>query len=219
MEKVKQYFLKDEKILWERSKVVNLLLFIPISGLCYFMFILIFSLILIYFLLNLMEVIEVFVVGFICYGILLGGGIVLLKEAYEEYKKRKKAVGGDELKKYEHYEIITNKRYIRRDYKLNFSRNLDFSVYPEEVLDIVEENILFLDLNKVDQVELNYHEKCIYLMVKIDEQDYAASVFIEYKGDEFDEIMKILTENFSFEKKKHYRGYFIYEKSINQENV
>lgn len=96
-------------------------------------------------------------------------GIVLISFLIWIFKKRVKKVrttlrlSKSELKNYEFFDILTNKRYIRRNYYLNFEE--DYSAYSEEVYDLVED-VFFLNLKCVSRVIFLNKKKIIALEIK-----------------------------------------------------
>ena len=69
----------------------------------------------------------------------------------KDLKKRRRILklSDDKLKNYEYFDIITNQRYIRRSYFLNFYK--DYSIYPKDVLEI-EDDVFFLNLKSVRRI-------------------------------------------------------------------
>jgi len=96
-------------------------------------------------------------------------GIVLISFLIWIFKKRVKKIrtilklSKSELKNYEFFDILTNKRYIRRNYYHNFEE--DYSAYSEEVYDLVED-VIFLNLKCVSRVIFLNKEKIIALEIK-----------------------------------------------------
>jgi len=120
MEKIETILEKDEKILWKRSKIKNLLSYIPfgigiaiISNLvCAFAGYLLYDSFESVFLLVCWIVFVIIFDGY-CF-------IWFMIHAYSNMKKRLQLTS-KELMNYEEFEVITNKRYIRRNYDLNFN--------------------------------------------------------------------------------------------------
>ena len=99
------------------------------------------------------------------------------------------SLSNKELKSYEEFEIITNKHFIRKDYFLNFDK--DFLKYSKGVVKKIGD-IVFLNLDLIQEVWVSHNQEKIFLKVDINESD--TNFYLWFKNHEDDEIIKALTE-------------------------
>jgi hypothetical protein len=132
---------------------------------------------------------------------------------FREFKNRRKVlnINFTNLKRFETYDILTNKRYIRRDYRLNYNKNLDFSLYSSEVLSITDDHILILKFDFVIKLVLDKIDKIIYFLVKNENDEDIADVYIECSDEEVEEIINILKKVLKLEEKKQTINYIEYQ--------
>ncbi|MFX0135009.1 MAG: hypothetical protein ACFFDN_15315 [Candidatus Hodarchaeota archaeon] len=188
MEKIETLLEEDEKILWKRSSNRNLLAFIPfgIGGAIIVNIVFAFTGYLIY---DTLE--SVFFLGcWIVFVIIFDGYcfIWFMIHAYSNMKKHLQLTS-KELKNYEEYEVITNMRYIRRNYFLNFDKN--FLSYSKRSIERIND-ITFLDLNRIQEIWVSHKIGKIFLRVNIHKGD--TNFYIKFQNDEANEIIKALTE-------------------------
>jgi len=193
MKEIEKHLLNNEKVLWHRCTVVNLLRFIPQA-----VFIIVLIIIILISLLTILQsLIEI--VFYSCVFITVIG--VLLGLYINQYKKMKKVlkVSSTELKSYTIYDVLTNKRFIRMNYILNFHENIDFSVYPLNAL-YSNEDIMFLDLNFVEIVYVDRLKQNFQFWVNLSPDKYAKTMALEYFTQaEYGKIIDTLSDILSLE--------------------
>jgi len=138
--------LKNETLIWGQSSKKNLLsprYVVPIVGIVFNLIILIPTVWVIMIDLFWVSLVFMFIMVIeIC-------GLIWITMNYFKKLRKNLKLSDDELKIYENFDIITNQRYIRRNYYLNFQR--DYTAYPKDVLEIVDE-VFFLNLKSVKRV-------------------------------------------------------------------
>jgi len=210
-EKVEEFnenLLKDEKILWCTKKTVNLVNFIRLGVFLIMFFIILYKLFFYYYMIqgnffSLMFLIPTLTLG------TLTVSLILLKE----YKKLSKLLGLSykQLKYYNYYNILTNKRYIRKNFKLN--HKTDFSVYPVDVVEIINYTI-FLNYEKIERVVLNLNRKIIDFKIKGFTGISNAEFYLEYSKNDLNEIMRVLINTLKLVKKQETSKYIEYVRLI-----
>lgn len=132
--------------------------------------------------------------------------VLIIIIGINEYRKRRKTLRltSSGLKNYETYDILTDKRYIRRNYSLNFNKNFDFSIYPSNALKITDNNILILSLELITKIILDKSYKNLHFLVKNEKGEDATDVYIHCLDSEIDEIINILTIILKFQEKERY---------------
>lgn len=208
MENIEKYLLKDEKILWYRSKVVDLVFFIR-SVIIFIIVSLIFFPICYLFIFNIQEMITGVIITIV---LIITEGILIYLAVYN-YKKRKKRLQltYSQLKNYEEFDIITNKRYIRRYYYLNFKVDLSRYVYENYVEQIGD--TVFLKLENIKAIIVVYHIKEINFIL----EDKASKFYIRDLNMELKDIekaLKILIELLNLERVEQDSQYEKYIRKI-----
>ena len=138
--------LENETLIWGQSKKKNLL------SLRYVVPIIIFALNLIILIATVWVImIDFFWVSFIFVFLMVIGTcyFIWITMNYVKTLRKNLKLSDDKLKNYEYFDIITNQRYIRRSYFLNFYK--DYSIYPKDVLEI-EDDVFFLNLKSVRRI-------------------------------------------------------------------
>jgi len=135
--------LKNETLIWGQSRKKNLLgprYVIPIIGIAFNLIILILT-------------VWVIMLGFIWASLIFIFLMVIEMSLFIWYpmnyvKKLRKnlKLSDEDLKNYEVFDLITNQRYIRRHYYLNFYR--DYSAYSKDIYEIIDD-VFFLNLKSV----------------------------------------------------------------------
>ncbi|MFX1316254.1 MAG: hypothetical protein ACFE9T_10350 [Promethearchaeota archaeon] len=211
MEEIKLNLLDSEKILWQRSKTVNLLRFIKWTVL----FMIIFPLLICGIFISIFIVLGDIIGIILAISIIIIGELLIIGYTIKDYKKKRNSLHltSQQLKNYKFYDILTNKRYIRRNYHLNFSKNLNFHAYPSKALTITDDFDIILNLDFVTKVILDIIYKDIHLVVESKNNKYASDVYIEYSEEEFDDLINILTKVLSLEEKDRYSDHIVYLKT------
>ena len=138
--------LENETLIWGQSKKKNLL------SLRYVVPIIIFALNLIILIATVWVImIDFFWVSFIFVFLMVIGTcyFIWITMNYVKTLRKNLKLSDDKLKNYEYFDIITNQRYIRRSYFLNFYK--DYSIYPKDVYEIVDD-VFFLNLKSVRRI-------------------------------------------------------------------
>ncbi len=111
------------------------------------------------------------------------------------YKKRIETLklNPTDLKKYEFFDVITNLRYIRRNYFLNFLK--DLSKYPKDALEQVND-IVFLKLDFVEKVIINHNIGRLLLFVREYncKYKYDTDFYIEFSKSTFKDLLDKLSD-------------------------
>ncbi|MFX1427285.1 MAG: hypothetical protein ACFFBE_12595 [Promethearchaeota archaeon] len=185
---INKYLSEDEKILWYRIELVNLVyfiraivIFIVISlVMCPFINILFFqkqARITIGIMMLVMGIID----------------MVLIALAGYNYKLRKRRLHLEykQLKNYEQFDIITNKRYIRRHYYLNYKVDLSRYIFEHYIEKI--DDIIFLKLENIKSVIVAHQIKEINFILE-DEPSMFSIKALEMSFEDFNEALKILKQ-------------------------
>ncbi|MFW9873743.1 MAG: hypothetical protein ACFFG0_11615 [Candidatus Thorarchaeota archaeon] len=193
---INQYLEEDEKILWARKEIENLLKIIPKVIRDIVVFLAIYSIFVIF------SIITEIIIGFVII-VLLGIAVVItiLVIAIGAYKERIKIpLSRDQLREYEFFYVITTKRYIRKDYYYHYER--DFSKYPEEAFDQIGDTV-FLNFSYVNEIVVDYIFKRLNFQIK--DISEGRDFFLEFKEkEELGRVIDILQtvlpkENFRYD--------------------
>ncbi|MFX1429152.1 MAG: hypothetical protein ACFFCY_03180 [Promethearchaeota archaeon] len=155
-----QYLKEDEKILWSRKETKNLFSFIPFGIKIGFCIIIFFTLGCIYtglVLRTLIGTLVMFSIGI--FGLVLV--VLILVRSYKEVTKIQ--LTHEQLKEYDFFYIITNKRYIRKDYHFHSKQN--FSKYPKNAFQKVGDTV-FLHFDSVEAIIVDYVFKEVNFKIK-----------------------------------------------------
>lgn len=174
---VKNYLQEDEQVLWMQIKSVNLVLKkIPLfvcSLLTIFCGV---SLYLIIDIGKIFVILPLFLSYIICGLILIlcsWGIAYTIQFTRKEMRVRrdKLNISDEELKNYSHYDIITNKRYIRRNYYED--ERYDFSIVKSDAFNVINRNLFvtYVKVNKVIFSEVYRRVLFIIERVKEDQQN------------------------------------------------
>jgi len=197
-EKFKAFLEKDEEILWIRKQKKNLLSIISFGikvGIISFFFCLILILITIF-----SEMILAIIIITIIFMIIIGWLIWYVNHHINRMKKILE-LSSKELRQYDFIEIITNKRYIRKSYFFSYFK--DLSKYPKNLIEQTGD-IIFLNLDSIEKIIIEYKYRRIGLFLKgykpkfFNDTDF----FIEFIDDEFDELIKLLKNTLTLERKE-----------------
>jgi len=199
IDEIDQFLDEDEEILWSRKKIVNLLSIIPFilkAGIIFTLFCLIF-IIYSFFLGSVIGI--MLILSFYTFG--LGFLIVAVVKSYRT-KTKTIQLNRDQLKEYEFFYIITNKRYIRKDYYYHYKR--DFSKYPKNAFYQIGDSV-FLNFDYVDEILVDYVLKEVNFKIKGFPEGRA--FFLEFKEiDELEKIMEIIQTVIPLEILENKRG-------------
>ena len=208
MEEIKLNLLESEKILWQRSKIVNLLRFINWA----IVFMIIFPLLICGIFISIFIILRDIVGIILAICIIIIGELLIIGYTINDYRKKRNSLHltTQQLKNYKYYDILTNIRYIRRNYHLNFNKNLNFHAYPSEALTITDDFVLILNLDFITKVILDIIYEDIHLVVEKKNNEDASDVYIEYSKDEFVDLIDILTNILSLEEKDRYSDHIVY---------
>ncbi|MBY8988293.1 MAG: hypothetical protein KGD61_07555 [Candidatus Lokiarchaeota archaeon] len=196
MNEINKYLQQDEKILWQNSRTKNLLLFNQI----FIVIIVILALIApipTFFALTLnspagaIAILSIFVIAIVY--------LIIHKIKTNKFIREKLALSPEKLRNYEFFDILTNKRYIRRNFYENFYG--DLSKYSKEVLEI-KKDLIFLNLNRIGKVAIDYLDKEIYLILKGHENEN--DFYLKYSKNELNKIMNALINSLSLVKVDEY---------------
>jgi len=186
--------LKDERILWEQSMKKNLLgqwYFIPVI-------IIVVDLIILYPTIALIMIGLIWASLFLMFLIVLTTSLLIWINISHNGKRRKKLeLSKDDLKNYEFFDMLTNQRYIRRNYYYNFER--DYSAYPKDAYEIMDD-IFFLSLRYVKKILFFFKTSTIGLELEGFEvnKDFPIK-FHKDKVSEFPNIRNVLINTLDLE--------------------
>lgn len=180
-----EFLNEDEEILWSRKEINNLLSFVSFSIkaiIFYIGFLMIFYIIC---------VISGIIVGAILMlSLCILGIIVTIVMTIKTYRTRIKTIplNRNQLRQYEFFYMITNKRYIRKDYYYHDKR--DFSKYPKNAFEQIGDTV-FLNFECVDRIIVDYVLKEINFKIKGYPEGRAFFLGFNEK-DEMDKVMKLI---------------------------
>ena len=205
MSEIEHFLNSGEKVLWEKKWTTNLykevspyyfggylsvFLFIPLS---------------LFFLFSPSLYPSIRIYAFMV-SLIIGVSLVLLflwlgKKMYKKLKTRTN-MGKNELKNYSEFNVITNYRYIQRDYSINFDSNNRFNTYSYDCFEL-KNDIAYAKLDCMNVVFLeNLHEQaaiCFYFDYNKEKIEYS-DLFIDIEWDKVTEVMKILKEIMKFKR-------------------
>lgn len=176
-------FLENETILWEQSWKKNLLwpwYFIPAISI-------VVDLIILYAIIALIIIGLIWASLFLMFIIVLTTCLLIWINISHNGKRRKKLeLSNDELKNYQFFDILTNQRYIRRNYYFNFQRS--YSSYPKDAYEILDD-VFFLNLRYVKRVLFFFRNSTIGLELEgfEEEKDFP----IGFNKDRLSEFPKV----------------------------
>lgn len=210
MENIEKHLLKDERILWHKSEIVNLVYFI--QGIIIFIACsIVIGLILDIYLIYNIEEFE----GLTLTTVFLIIDIVLIWLAIYNYRKRKKRLKSTykELKNYEEFVILTNNRFIRRNYYLNYKVDLSRYVF-ENVLEQIGD-VVFLKLENIKGIIIEYQVKEINFVFN-DELNLSPFYikFMRMNSNEIEEVIEIITQILNLERVEKFPRYEKYIRKI-----
>ncbi|MBY8983225.1 MAG: hypothetical protein KGD57_09770 [Candidatus Lokiarchaeota archaeon] len=200
----------NEWILWKRSDTVNLLKFI-------YYFILIIIILALICCLFILIVITGYLIFLIIVGIIILGISACIRSIKKGYRNLKELTGliyGD-LKQFPYYEVITNKRYIRKDFYL--VNNTDFSEYEPNSIEIVN-NILYLNMDYIEKIVIDLAYQRIDFLIRGNNDKLFRDIYIEYSEKEYTTIGNILVDILNLEKIKENKENILYRRKKHIEN-
>jgi len=195
---ITKYLQENEEILWKQIRTVNL--YIIKGVIISILFLIIFSFFALFIIIFYLQIFTKFpfylaflVIALII--ILIQFAIVyIIRSSLKEMKKRRNELGktDSELKNYKHFNIITNKRYIRRDYYADSRFNI--KMYKFDAFEVLD-NILFVSLEKVNKVILNEPYKRVSLLIEEkksnDQNGYIEFYIFLSDKNEWDSLIEI----------------------------
>jgi hypothetical protein len=193
-ELITRYLLTGEKILWFQHQKQNL------AGVIYRIFtILIGSFVFV----PLLILIAMFTsnpitLPIVLFGIYLPIASASIFHSLIVYLTRKKRLNLSyrQLKNYEVLNVLTNQRYIKRDYKFAYNeKDMDEHFKDEAVKK--ENDLVYVDRNRIDHIGINYFWKGVFFFVN--QLDYSyLRIFFETKN-EMDSFLQIMKDTFLIE--------------------
>lgn len=169
MKNIDDYLEEKEKILWKHEKIVNLLdLKVYFIGNFIIVFLVIFSSLLVLFSPN-PSYLGVIIIFFL---LMIIGFALLTIVTIKSNKERRKILQlpKEQLKKYIHYEVITNQRYIRRNHFLNHEKaKLDYSKIHSKAFTFLD-HIIFIKFEMIKEVIINEVYFRISFILEFDEE-------------------------------------------------
>jgi len=184
-DEIKQYLDNDEEILWSRKETNNLLGFIPFTikvGICFITFITIGCISTSLVLGPNFGTLLIFSIGLV-------GIVWMIIISLKNYRKITAIqLPREQLKEYDFFYLITNKRYIRKDYFFHYKR--DFSKYPENAFDQVGDTV-FMNFDWIDIIIVDYVLKEINFKIKDFPEGRAFFLGFTDK-DEMEKVMEII---------------------------
>lgn len=199
MEGIRNYLMKDEKVLWDFSEKSNLIRG-KLAHIAIILFLMVFFIaILIYIsptfdwmawyvvLLLILIPISLFVIS------------IFLKIKNFKEKMSKLQLSLKDLLKYNNYYAITKKRWIQKNYNLNCK--IDFSKYPKGSIK-QEKDVIFVDLEIIQVIyTFESHENIIAFYVEYDKENPEDANFgMILTLIEFRKAMRVLKEIFPIER-------------------
>ncbi|MFX1313649.1 MAG: hypothetical protein ACFFHD_13725 [Promethearchaeota archaeon] len=205
-----KYLLKNEKILWHKGEIVNLVYFI--KGIIIFIACsIVIGLILDIYLIYNIKAYKVLTLTIVFLTI----DIILILLAFYNYRKRKKRLQSTykELKNYEEFDILTNLRFIRRNYYLNYKVDLSRYIF-EKVVDQIDD-VVFLKLENIKGIIIDYQVKEINFIFN-DECNFSPFYikFMKMNSNEIEEIIEIITQILNLERVEKFPRYEKYIRKI-----
>lgn len=206
MEEIKNNLPKNEEVLWFHEENTDLTYFIKMTLIfiiCSFIMVPVCNIYIFYFIGEIEKLIL-----FLSF-IIIDGFLMLL--AVFNYKKLKNRLNLTyrKLKNYKEFVILTNKRYIRRNYYLNFKVNLSRYIFENALEQIGD--VLYIKLEKINKVIVDYNISEINLHFQDD--PILSPFYIKFKKidlKEVQEIIKLLIKLLNLvrvEQKPHYEKY------------
>jgi len=197
----KKFISNDEEILWEHSEEKDLLKEI-IVHLIIGIFLMIFLITVIIIISRTLEWLSWYVVLLLSVIpiLLFVRTILVAKKDYSD-KLNKLQISRKELRNYENVYILTNKRWIQKDYDLNF--NIDISKYTKGALER-KKDIVFVNLEKIQVIYTVEDKKyMIAFYIDYDEENLEETYLgVWLSPEEFKKVMKILKKVIPIEKEK-----------------
>jgi len=202
MEVIKKKFIShNEEILWEYSEEKNLLKDI-IVHLIIGIFLLIFFIAIIIFISQTLEWLSWYIVLLISiFPILLFVRTIITGVKNYKDMLNKLQLSRKELRNYERVYMLTNKRWIQKDYDL--SSNIDISKYKKGVLER-NKDIIFVNLENIKVIyTVEDKEYMIAFYIDYDEENFEDSYLgVWLSLEEFQKVMKILKDVIPIKKGK-----------------
>lgn len=192
---IEQILDKDEKILWQRSEQINLLSYFPII----FYFILL-SFILIIIIILFFTSVESMINPFLILipTIIIDLFLIILAIYNYIILNNRLDLPFNIIKRYEEFEILTDKQYIRRNYYLNFKK--DLSIYSENAFKKKGDIIIF-NLERIEGIVVDHISSQIFFLVEeevnireIHDIITNTNFFIDLNKDEINEINILLED-------------------------
>ncbi|MFX1316251.1 MAG: hypothetical protein ACFE9T_10335 [Promethearchaeota archaeon] len=195
MKSIRKYLQEGEIILWYRYKVKNWYSSRGLLLLGYFIF-LILAILGFIVTLNLFQ--SLYVPSIIISSLIIVTVVFIIFLITDFKKLRKKQLTRTELKNYEQFEILTNKRYIRKNYIWNSKKSL--LEYSKEDLEQTKD-IVFLNLNCVEGIMVHYGKEIIFFLIG-DDIDYFeewkdwfwTDFYINFRKSELNELKDTLEQ-------------------------
>jgi len=184
MVNLENYLSKDEKVIWFRCEIVNIVYFIRLVIIFIVLSFIVIPLFnFIYDSIGEMEILSLIVFFFI-------SDVVLLFLAGYNYSKRKKKLNltYNQLKNYEEFVILTNKRFIRKNYYMNYK--LDLSRYVFENILEYNDDIIFIKLENIKAISIDYLYREIYFLFEKD--SHLSKFYIKFLKKDLKEINEVL---------------------------
>ncbi len=165
MKSIRKYLQEGEMILWYRYKVKNWYSSRGFLLLGYFIFLI---LTILGFIVTLNSFQSLYVPSIVISSLIVVTVVFIIFLITDFKKLRGKQLTRTELKNYEQFEILTDKRYIRKNYIWNSKKSL--LEYSKEDLEKTKD-IVFLNLNCVEGIMIHYGKEIIFFLIG-DDIDY-----------------------------------------------
>lgn len=206
-EEIKSTLNSEEKILWKKQNYTNELkeLRFTLNILIFTVGISIFSL-LFYFLTSTIniDVMLSFVISLTIF-LISGFPLYLFFKIYSEYKKiiKRLELKLSNLRRYEEFFILTNKRWIQKSFYL---AKIDNFNYKSDLM-VKQKDLAFVNLDNIEVIYISPQKKVEMFQVnffRLWDKNSEESIFrVNIGGDELQEIMKTLQEIFQITKEEH----------------
>ncbi|MFX0140575.1 MAG: hypothetical protein ACFFDN_43445 [Candidatus Hodarchaeota archaeon] len=185
LKELKHLLDEDEEILWLRKETKNLmsLILFSIKAEIFFILFIIVAITIVMILGSIIGVVIILSLGIV-------GVVYVIIITVKGYRNRMEAtqLNREELKEYDFFYIITNKRYIRKDYYYHEKR--DFSKYPKNSFEKIGDTV-FLHFDWIDLIIVDFVLKEINFKIK--DFPEGRAFFLGFKEkDEMEKVMEII---------------------------
>jgi len=186
-----QFLLEGEKIVWFKSQKYDLIIVVNAALVSSIVFTIVMILIIGLLIKNIP-----LSIAFI--GIILPVIAGLYFYAFVVYLKRKHRLNLTyrQLKMYKKLDVVTDKRFIKRDYELVYKER-DMNDHFKNDAVKQEKDFLFTDLNHIDSIGVNYYWNAVFFFVNHLDYSYLRIYFDSKR--EIDSFLQAINEAFTLE--------------------